>query len=168
MHHHAHPPHDPFESAIEGVDPLSLDVFRAHKRSMILSRHLMMMKLSGQESHPGQAGCLLALSSSDGMSQSELADALHISRPTVTVMLQKLETTGAIERRTDERDQRVTRLFLTPRGIELAERMRTVHAAVINATIGHLSEDDQRELLRLLTLLNDNAAEELRREDAAR
>lgn len=168
MHHHSHPPHDPFESALEGVDPLSLDVFKAHKRSMVLSRHLMMMKLSGHESHPGQAGCLLALSRSDGMSQSEMADALHISRPTVTVMLQKLEATGAIERRTDEHDQRVTRLFLTPRGIELAERMRAVHAAVINTTIGRMSEDDRRELLRLLTLLNDNAAEQLHGEDTAR
>lgn len=168
MHHHVHPPIDPFDSALEGVDPLSLDVFKAHKRSMVLSRHLMMTSLSDQASHPGQAGCLLALSRSGGMSQSDLADALHVSRPTVTVMLQKLEAAGAIERRTDEHDQRVTRLFLTPDGAELAERMRTVHANIINTTIGRLPEADQRELLRLLTTLNQHAAEQLEREGAAR
>lgn len=168
MHHHAHPSSDAFDSALEGVDPLSFDVFKAHKRSMVLSRHLMMMSLSGEESHPGQAGCLLALSRSGGMSQSELADALHVSRPTVTVMLQKLEATGAIERRTDEHDQRVTRLSLTPRGAELAERMRAVHAEIINTTIGRLTEADQRELLRLLTMLNGHAAEQLHGEDVAR
>ncbi|MHB1477218.1 MAG: MarR family winged helix-turn-helix transcriptional regulator [Coriobacteriia bacterium] len=168
MHHHTHPPSDAFDSALEGVDPLSLDVFKAQKRSMILGRHLMMMSLSGQESHPGQAACLLALSRGGGMSQSDLADALHVSRPTVTVMLQKLEAAGALERRTDEHDQRVTRLFLTPRGVELAGRMRMVHAEIINTTIGRLSEADQRELLRLLTLLNDHAAEQLHGEDAAR
>lgn len=167
MHHHAHPPNDPFDSALEGVDPLSLDVFKAHKRSLMLSRHLMMMSLSGQESHPGQAACLLALSRSGGMSQSELASALHVSRPTVTVMLQKLEAAGALERRTDEHDQRVTRLFLTPSGAELAGRMRTVHAEVINTTIGRLSEADRRELLRLLTLLNGHAADELHVKDGA-
>lgn len=168
MHHHAGPPQDRFGSALEGVDPLSFDVFKAHKRSMVLNRHLMMMSLSGQESHPGQAGCLLALSRAGGMSQSELADALHVSRPTVTVMLQKLEAAGAVERRTDEHDQRVTRLYLTQRGVELAERMRAVHAEVINNTIGRLSETDRLELLRLLTLLNGHAATELHRKDTPR
>lgn len=168
MHHHPHPPNDAFDAALEGVDPLSLDVFKAHKRSMVLSRHLMMTSLSGQESHPGQAACLLALSQRGDMSQSDLADALHVSRPTVTVMLQKLEAAGAIDRRTDEHDQRVTRLSLTPSGAELAERMRAVHADVINSTIGRLSEADRRELLRLLTILNGHAAGQLHGEDAAR
>lgn len=157
-----HPPHDPFSAALEGVDPLSMDVFRALKRSMLLSRHLMAMSLSGEESHPGQAGCLLVLSHHDGMSPSELADVLHVSRPTVTAMLQRMETAGAIERGTDERDQRVTRVHLTPRGHALAERMQMVHADVIKTTIGQLSEDDRRELLRLLSLLNEQAIEQLR------
>ncbi|MBN2248539.1 MAG: MarR family transcriptional regulator [Coriobacteriia bacterium] len=168
MHHHTHPPTDAFDSALEGVDPLSLDVFKAQKRSMVLSRHLMMSSLSSEESHPGQAACLLALSTSGGMSQSELADVLHVSKPTVTVMLQKLEAAGALERRTDEHDQRVTRLFLTQRGVELAERMRAVHAEIINTTIGRLSEADRRELLRLLTILNGHAAARLHGEDVAR
>ena len=161
MHPH-HPPHDPFSARLEGVDPLSMDVFKAFKRSMVLNRHLMAMSLSGEESHPGQAGCLLALSHHDGMSPSELADVLHVSRPTVTTMLQRMETAGAIERRTDEHDQRVTRVHLTPRGLELAERMRMVHADVIRTTIGRLPEDDRHELLRLLSLLNEHAVQQLR------
>jgi len=96
------------------------------------------------------------------MSPSELADVLHVSRPTVTAMLQRMETAGAIERGTDERDQRVTRVHLTPRGHALAERMRMVHADAIKTTIGQLSEDDRRELLRLLSLLNEQAIEQLR------
>lgn len=160
--HPGHPPDDPFSAGLEGVDPLSIDIFKAFKRSMVLKRHLMTMSLSGEESHPGQAGCLVALSHHDGMSPSELADVLRVSRPTVTAMLQRMETAGAIERRTDEHDQRVTRVHLTPRGHALAERMRMVHADVIKTTIGQLSEDDRRELLRLLTLLNERAVEQLR------
>lgn len=160
--HPGHPPDDPFSAGLEGVDPLSIDIFKALKRSMVLKRHLMAMSLSGEESHPGQAGCLVALSHHDGMSPSELADVLRVSRPTVTAMLQRMETAGAIERRTDEHDQRVTRVHLTPRGHALAERMRMVHADVIKTTIGQLSEDDRRELLRLLTLLNERAVEQLR------
>lgn len=171
MHHHTHharPPGDPFDAALEGIDQLSVEVFKAYKRSMVLNRHLMMMSLSGEESHPGQAGCLLALSRHDGMSPSELAEVLHVSRPTVTSMLQRMGAAGAVERRADERDQRITRLYLTPRGHELAARMRTVHAGIIDATIGQLSEDDRRELLRLLELLNDHAVTRLRKEGDAR
>jgi DNA-binding MarR family transcriptional regulator len=168
MPHHAHLPGDPFDATFDDIDQLSVDVFKAYKRSMVLHRHLMMMSLSGEESHPGQAGCLLALSHHDGMSPSELADALHVSRPTVTSMVQRMEAAGAIERRTDEHDQRITRVYLTARGHELATRMHAVHADVIEATIGQLSEDDRRELLRLLVLLNDHAMTRLRKEGDAR
>lgn len=166
--HHAHPPHNAFEPTLEGVDPLSVDVFRAFKRSVILNRHLMTLRLAEEDQHPAQAGCLLTLANSDGISQSDLADMLHVSRPTVTTMLQKMEAAGTIERRSDEHDQRITRLYLTPRGREVAERMRTVHADVIGSMIGSLSEEDRRTLLRLLGDLNERAASRLREAADAR
>jgi DNA-binding MarR family transcriptional regulator len=170
MHHPSgtHPHHDPFEPVLEGVDPLSVDVFRAFKRSMILNRHLMMARLTTEDTHPAQAGCLLVLSHTDGLSQSDLAGMLHVSKPTVTSMLQKMEAAGTVERRSDEHDQRVTRLYLTPKGHDLAGRMRAVHADVISATIGGMPESDRRELLRLLEALNDRAAETLRGTGEAR
>jgi DNA-binding MarR family transcriptional regulator len=159
--HHALP--DPFEPALEGVDPLAVDVFRAFKRSMILNRHLMMAMLAEEETHPAQAGCLLALSRSDGVSQSDLATMLHVSRPTVTSMLQKMEAASLIERRADEHDQRVTRIFLSPSGVEVAERMRKVHARIIASTVGEMPEADRVELLRLLEALNERAVAALQR-----
>ncbi len=172
--HHSHPhhlaPHPPggLEPEIEGVDPLSVDVFRAFKRSMVLNRHLMMARLAGEDAHPAQAGCLLVLSRTDGLSQSDLATMLHVSRPTVTTMVQKMEAAGVVERRTDPRDQRVTRLHLTDAGRDLASRMREVHSDIINGTIGALPDADRHELLRLLNALNENAAEMLRGEDGTR
>lgn len=157
-----HGPGDPFDVVLEGVDPLSVDVFRAFKRSMVLNRHLMMAALTDEDTHPAQAGCLLALSRADGISQSDLAAMLHVSRPTVTTMLQKMEAAGTIERRADEADQRVTRLYLTDAGRTQAERMRRVHAEVIAGTIGELPEHDRRELLRLLGELNERAVSRLR------
>jgi DNA-binding MarR family transcriptional regulator len=162
MPHHHHPPHDPFEPALEGVDPLSVDVFRAFKRSVILNRHLMMLMLAEEDTHPAQAGCLLALSRADGIGQSDLATMLHVSRPTVTAMLQKMEAAEVIERRADEHDQRVTRIFLTPLGRQRAERMREVHARIIASTVGELPEADRAELLRLLETLNERAAATLK------
>jgi DNA-binding MarR family transcriptional regulator len=166
--HHDRPSHHPLDAALEGVDPLSLDVFRAFKRSVILNRHLMMMMLAGEHAHPAQAGCLLTLSGADGLSQSDLAAMLNVSRPTVTSMLQKMEAAGTVERRADEHDQRVTRLFLTPMGREVAERMREVHADIINSTVGTLPERDRQTLLQLLDAVNERAASRLHEIGASR
>jgi DNA-binding MarR family transcriptional regulator len=63
-----------------------------------------------------------------------------------------------VERRVDEQDQRYTRIYLTPAGMELHEEMHEVVAEIVEATIAPLSEDDQRELTRLLGLLTENIA----------
>ena len=56
------------------------------------------------------------LTTNDGASQRELADVLHLARPTVTKMVQALERSGAVERRPAPGDQRLTRVYLTTSG----------------------------------------------------
>jgi DNA-binding PadR family transcriptional regulator len=65
-------------------------------------------------------------------------------------MLQAMEKAGAIERRSDQHDQRLTRVHLTAAGRELETGLRAVSAATINETIGALSAADRSELERLL------------------
>lgn len=125
------------------------DVLRAQK-------NLMARRLGDNDTHPGQAICLWALAANDGMAQSELADVLGIARPTVTTMLQKMERAGLVERRVDADDQRYTRIYMTEGGRELHERLRAVHAEMVETTIGRLSEKDQVELERLLLMVAEN------------
>ncbi|MDO9555977.1 MAG: MarR family transcriptional regulator [Coriobacteriia bacterium] len=146
--HDIHPP--------VGVDSDPWSVFLEFKNVMILQQRLMMSLLADEETHPAQAGCLHVLSHNDGLSQSELADKLHVSRPTVTTMLQKMETTGVIERRPDEHDQRLTRIFLTESGRILVARLEAVFAQLIRAGVGAMAENDRTELRRLLSVLNEN------------
>jgi DNA-binding MarR family transcriptional regulator len=141
---------------LEGVDELSTRVFRAFLGALRLHRQLMIAALAEHDSHPGQAICLRLLSANDGITQRDLADALHLARPTVSKMLQALEKAGAIERRPDERDQRLTRVHLTTAGQKLEADLRTVSAALINETIGALPERDRRQLERLLEALSGN------------
>ncbi len=141
---------------LDGVDELSAHVFRAFLRALRLHRQLMIAALSGHDSHPGQAICLRFLSANDGITQRDLAAALHLARPTVTKMLQAMEKAGAIERRPDETDQRLTRVHLTATGRKLELALRAVSAALINETFGGLSEDDRRQLERLLDALSGN------------
>jgi len=143
---------------LEGVDELSTRVFRAFMNTLRLHRQLMIAALTELDTHPGQAICLRFLSANDGITQRDLADALHLARPTVSRMLQAMEKAGAIERRTDAHDQRLTHVYLTERGHEVEAAFRTVSAGVINETIGSLSERDRRELERLLEAFGDSAS----------
>ena len=139
---------------LEGVDDLSYRVFRAFLTAMRLHRRLMIASLAQSDTHPGQALCLRFLSGNDGITQRDLAAALHLARPTVSKMLHAMEKGGAIERRPDERDQRLTRVHLTAAGRELETQLRVVSAGYVNETIGTFSERDRRELARLLEALN--------------
>jgi len=69
--------------------------------------------------HCGQGIALRQLWRTDGVTQSELAHSLHVAPATATIALQRMERIGLIERRSDQRDQRVSRVFLTDRGRSL-------------------------------------------------
>ena len=138
------PPH------LEGVDELSAEVFRALHATLRLHKQLMTRTLAAHGTHPGQATCLRLLAVHDGITQRDLADALHLARPTVSKMLQAMEKAGAVERRPDETDQRLTCVKLTAAGRALERDLRAVAADYVNETIGTLPEGDRRELARLL------------------
>lgn len=73
--------------------------------------------------HPGQIPILLLLAKRVEMSQREIAEELCVKPPTVNVMVQRMEKAGLIGRRHDEKDQRITRIFLTDQGYEMKKKI---------------------------------------------
>ncbi len=140
----------PSFAEIRGVDPLSLQVFHAFFKAMRLHRQLMFRTMSERDIFPGQAGCLWVISNHDGIPQRDLAQRLHVARPTITVMLQKMEASGLIARQPDEDDQRLTRIYLTDAGRRLQDEMDLAMASFINASFGKMSAGDLEEFDRLL------------------
>jgi DNA-binding MarR family transcriptional regulator len=76
------------------------------------------------ELHPGQVPVVMALSKNGGLSQRELSEKLTVRPSTVAVMLQRMERSGLVRRVPDEKDQRVSRVFLSEKGQTLLDRMR--------------------------------------------
>lgn len=150
--------HPLFDFGADGVDEASVEAFRAFKRAMMLHRRLLMATFADEAMHPAQAGCLQALSHHDGIGQSDLAEMLHVSRPSVTTMLQRMESAGTIERRPDETDSRITRVYLTVAGRAAAERMHKSFSEMLNVSIGSMPDTDKREFTRILTDLNEHVA----------
>lgn len=134
-----------------------MGTLRQHKR-------LMMQALADRGIHPGQAMCLRLMTANDGIAQRDLADALHVSRPTVTKMLNSMEKAGLVRRQSDPIDARLTRVHLTEEGHVEEKLMRSAAADYVNATIATLPEADRRELRRLL----DELSERIRQAAAAR
>jgi DNA-binding MarR family transcriptional regulator len=144
----------------DSVDCGSLDagmarVLQAFRSTMRLHRRLMIKKMVAEGGHPGDFICLRVLAEREGISQRDLAERLHLSRPRVTTMLQSLERTGMVERRTDERDRRLLRVFLAPAGRQKVAELRDAWGEYLGQTIGSLSERDRCRLERLLNTLNE-------------
>ncbi|MCR4425146.1 MAG: MarR family transcriptional regulator [Firmicutes bacterium] len=150
----------PFKQ-VEGVEPLSLRVLNAFFRAMRFHGQLMFKMLAEKGLYPGQARCLWILHHEDGITQRDLAAHLHVARPTVTVMLQKMERAGLITRRNDDEDQRLTRIYLTDEGRSLLSRMHEIMSDFVSSGIGQLSDHDQLELERLLGTLCSHMSKRL-------
>jgi MarR family transcriptional regulator, organic hydroperoxide resistance regulator len=161
MRHTPKDGHDALKFDFPEADPLATEAFRQFMRAMHLHRQAMARSFSENGRNMAQAGCLRLLSAHDGISQRDLAEELHLSRPTVTTMLQAVEKDGIIVRRPDELDQRLTRVYLTDEGRRLAGRLRSVVSGYVNATFGSLPEEDRRELARILGDLNENTSKAL-------
>jgi DNA-binding MarR family transcriptional regulator len=118
----------------------------------------MQQRLSNAGAHHGEFMSLRLLATSEGASQSDLAETLHLSRPRVTRILQGLEKAGVVTREVDPSDQRVTRVFLTAEGRRQERENRAAFEDYINETIGRLSDPDKLELARLLDELSGHIA----------
>jgi MarR family transcriptional regulator, organic hydroperoxide resistance regulator len=141
------------------LDAATLQAFHALGRLLHLHRQAMQRKLSNPETHHGELISLRLLTSTDGISQREFADALHLSRPRVTSILQNLERAGAVRREADATDQRVTRVFLTAEGRRQEMENRAAFEDYVQQTIGRLADDDKVELARLLDEVSGHIAE---------
>ena len=71
--------------------------------------------------YPGQIPVLGLLAYKDGLSQREIAEKLRIKPPTVNVTVQRLEKAGFLYREADEKDQRISRIYLTEKGKQAKE-----------------------------------------------
>ena len=83
-------------------------------------KHWRMHKLVDELGlYRGEPLVLHALWNQDGMTQSGLTERLHRSPSTITKTVQRMEKAGLVVRRPDDRDERVSRVYLTNVGREI-------------------------------------------------
>jgi DNA-binding MarR family transcriptional regulator len=103
--------------------------------------------------HSGQAFVLFELWKQDGQRQIDLASKLGLSPPTVNKILGGLLENDFVTRARYEDDARSTRIFLTPKGIEVREQLEEQWVLLEERTIGGLTDTEALMLHQLLTKL---------------
>ncbi len=77
-----------------------------------------------------------------GLTQQQLAEKLLVGRSAMSMLLPELERRALIERRGDEADRRVRRLWLTPDGEAVTRQAMAVHVERIEAMMHVLSDEE--------------------------
>lgn len=80
--------------------------------------------LQAMDIHPKQVPILCFLGKNEGLSQNEISKQMNIKPPTVAVSIKRLEKSGVVERRADEKDHRIIRVYLTQKGRDLGEAVK--------------------------------------------
>jgi DNA-binding MarR family transcriptional regulator len=137
------PPSD-YADAATGV------VLREFHMLARLHRQSMHRSFAKQCLHPAQMLCIAVLARQGELAQSELAEALILTRPSVTRLVQRMERAGLVIRRTDDADQRQTLVSLTPAGRELQGRMHEAMIEYSARTLALLPPEDRADLARIL------------------
>jgi len=98
---------------------------------------------------------LFLLWETEGLSQTELAQACMTEHYTTTRILDKLEILGLIERRTDPNSRRTFRIYLTEKGRELERPLTDLARRVNDYYLARLPEKKQDAFIRMMQDINE-------------
>ena len=106
-----------------------------------------------------QWGVLAKLERTEGMKQAEIADLMEIQPITLTRLIDKLCDMGLIERRSDDSDRRVNRLYLTEAARPLMLKLAGLRNELTTTALAGLSTADTDLLVAQLEIVKDNVRE---------
>jgi DNA-binding MarR family transcriptional regulator len=106
--------------------------------------------------HPGQGKVLLILRDLNGINQREICKKLNVKPSTVTVMIKRMEKNNYIERKSDECDQRITRIFITQKGLEVCKLLDEAHKNIEKDCFKNFTDEEIVLTKKLLTKVKDN------------
>jgi MarR family transcriptional regulator for hemolysin len=108
-----------------------------------------------------QWAVLAKLERTEGLKQTEIADLMEMQPITLTRLIDKLCDAGLIERRSDETDRRVNRLYLTEAAKPLMAKLAILRGEITQTALASLSNADTHRLVDELESIKDNIREAL-------
>ncbi|MGJ5024447.1 MarR family winged helix-turn-helix transcriptional regulator [Bradyrhizobium oligotrophicum] len=103
-----------------------------------------------------QWAVLAKVERNEGMKQSELAEQLEMQPITLTRLIDKLAEAGLIERRGDDTDRRVNRLYLKKAARPLLAKLGVLKAELTDTALQGISAGDAERLMTHLEAIKEN------------
>jgi DNA-binding MarR family transcriptional regulator len=127
-------------------------LIRLHTRSrMAIANRLRAYDLSVP-----QCDVLTTLTEREGVSQQELAARLYVTKGNISGLVDRLESSGLVERRSLQNDRRSHAIHLTPAGRELARKGIEAQEAFVAETFGRIDAARLAQLDDLLLELREH------------
>jgi DNA-binding MarR family transcriptional regulator len=104
----------------------------------------------------------------EGMKQSELAEQMEMQPITLTRLVDRLCDQGWIERRGDETDRRVNRLYLRKAARPLLAKLSGLRSEITETALEGISPADANRLLTQLEAIKENLRNAIQDEEDAR
>jgi DNA-binding MarR family transcriptional regulator len=99
---------------------------------------------------PVEFTILALVAHNPGVTGKELSQALAVTAPNITILLDKMSEKGLVARVRSETDRRAQNIHLTTAGEKLAKRAIGVSKTMEQEVLRHLSEGERVMLLELL------------------
>jgi len=137
--------------AVHAQDLASVLVQAARSMRTVLSRNLLASGL-----YAGQDGVMLALAETDGLTAGVLAMKLGVKAPTMTRTIGRMEAQGFLERRADDEDARLTKVYLTTSGRDRLQIIGEAGKTSEDMATKGLTEKQIKTLMKLLRAVDGN------------
>lgn len=99
---------------------------------------------------PSHGDILVCLYQNNKMTMKDIADTIHRTRPTVTVLVDKLEKLGYLKREISQEDNRYTYIVLTKKGQDFKPVFEKISQNLNDMLYKNLSEQEADILENLL------------------
>lgn len=109
----------------------------------------------------GFSRILFHLAHDDGLTQLQLVKFTHLTPPTISVALSKMEKAGYVKRAADKKDMRQMRVYLTDKGREHNDFIRQKCKETEAIMLDGISEDEQKQLCELMRKMLSNLWERM-------
>lgn len=100
-----------------------------------------------------QYNVLATLAQEGGVAMNRVASKLHISKPAITHLVDRLEKERLLARRAHPQDRRISLLALTPRGKSLVQAVQKRFLSFAGETLSKVSPKDREIIKRFYAVL---------------
>lgn len=144
-------------------DTILKRLFSIHR----LNFHILHKQLEKHKMHPGQPPMIMIIAKHEGITQNQIAEKLNLKPATVAIMLKRMEKAGLIQRKQDEVDRRLQRVYLTEKGKAQCEFLQQQMQKLENLAVLGFSEEEKTQLKNFLDRIIENLKNQLERETNA-